>query len=214
MCRFGKSPRTLFKPRFYNSFSGYPEGAESDILPTNEKVHLVYLRKWPNLGDMIYLQAVRSGRMAGNSPAAQTYKAMARTHARKLAKLVKDKVPAFDALVSPPSKRSDAAVYRNEIVRPAGSRDLTARFSRKGKINAADVSSVEEVVNEFDYQSAGDESDTKSLLIVDESLASGRTVVAVLDHLRRAGLSKNCIVYVAVAAWLIHSKQPPDVDSD
>jgi hypothetical protein len=29
MCRFGKSPRTLFKPRFCNSFSGYPEGAES-----------------------------------------------------------------------------------------------------------------------------------------------------------------------------------------
>jgi hypothetical protein len=29
MCRFGKSPRTLFKPRFCNSFSGCPEGAES-----------------------------------------------------------------------------------------------------------------------------------------------------------------------------------------
>jgi hypothetical protein len=46
-------------------------------------------------------------------------------------------------------------------------------------------SSVEEIVDEFDCQSAGDESEIKSLLVVDESLASGRTVAALLDHLHR-----------------------------
>jgi hypothetical protein len=95
-------------------------------LPTNEEVHLVYLRKWPHLDDMIYLQAVRSGRMREDSLAAQHYKAMARTHAGTLAELVKDNGPAFDAVVSPPSKRCDAAMYRNAIVGSPGSRDLTA----------------------------------------------------------------------------------------
>ena len=42
----------------------------------------------------------------------------------------------------------------------------------------------------------------KSLVIVDESLASGRTVAAMLHHLRQAGLPKDCVVYVAVAAYL------------
>jgi hypothetical protein len=135
---------------------------EQITLPANEKVHLAYLRKWPNLHDMIYLQAVRSGGMTEDSLAAQTCKAMARIHAGRLADIVKSEVPAFDAVVSPPSKRSDADVYRNEIVRRAGSRDLTARFSRKRKISAAAVSSVEEVVDEFDYQPAGDESETRS----------------------------------------------------
>jgi uracil phosphoribosyltransferase len=85
-------------------------------------------------------------------------------------------------------------------------RDLTARFSRNGKIRAAAASSVEEVRDEFNYQSVGDESEIKSLLIIDESLASGRTVAAVLDHLRSVGLPKDCIIYVAVAAWLIEKR--------
>src|SRR5262249_3555642 len=53
-------------------------------------------------------------------------------------------------------------------------------------------SSVEEIHDEFDCQSARDDSEVKSLLVVDESLASGRTVAAVLDHLRKAGLTKDC----------------------
>jgi pyrimidine operon attenuation protein/uracil phosphoribosyltransferase len=157
------------------------------------------------------LQAVRSGRLAEGSATAQTYKSMERFHASSLAKMVKHSVPEFDTVVSPPSKRSDADVYRNEIVTRAGSRDLTARFSRKGKINAANASSFEEVVDEFEYQFGGDETETKSLLIVDESFASGRTVASVLDHLRKAGLPGDCAVYVAVAAWLVdeRSKQAP-----
>jgi hypothetical protein len=51
--------------------------------------------------------------MEEDSQAAQSYKAMARSYAGGLAKLVKDNVPAFDAVVSPPSKRCDAVMYSN-----------------------------------------------------------------------------------------------------
>jgi hypothetical protein len=119
-------------------------------LPTSEKVRFIYLRKWPNVGDMIYLQGVRSGQMKEDSLAAQTYKGKARIYAGKLADIVmEDKVPAFDAVVSPPSKRSDADVYRNELITRADLRDLTARFSRNGQIRAAAASTVEEVRDEF-----------------------------------------------------------------
>jgi orotate phosphoribosyltransferase-like protein len=56
---------------------------------------------------------------------------------------------------------------------------------------------------------AGGECGIKSLLIVDESVSSGRTIAAVLAHLRRAGLPKDCIVYVAAAAWLVDKKLKP-----
>lgn len=182
---------------------------EQLILPTGEKADFVYLRKWPELGDMIYLQSMRSGRMKEDSLAARGYKGMARVHAGRLADLVRDKVPPFDAVVSPPSKRADADVYRNEIVKGIAVRDLTPGFSRKGKISAGTASSVAEVVDEFDYQPAGGESDIKSLLIVDESVSSGRTIAAVLDHLRRTGLSNDCIVCIAAAAWLVEKKPKP-----
>jgi hypothetical protein len=180
--------------------------AEQLTLPTDENVHLVYLRKWPNLGDMIYLQAVRSSRMKEDSSAAQSYKAMAFNYARQLADLLKHEIPEFDTVVSPPSKRMDADVYRNEILRRVSARDLTPRFSRRGAISAAASSSVQEVINEFGYQPAGDESEIKSLVIVDESVASGRTIAAALYHLRKAGLTKDCTIFVATAAWLVEKK--------
>ncbi|MCC3243803.1 phosphoribosyltransferase [Methylocystis sp. WRRC1] len=40
------------------------------------------------------------------------------------------------------------------------------------------------------------------MLIVDESVASGKTVAAVLEHLRHAGLPGDCKIMVAAPAWL------------
>lgn len=166
-------------------------------LPTGETLEIVYLRKLPDLGDLIYLHSVRTGRVT--EPVEKLYKTMAPFHAGRLAQSV---TPSFDAIVSPPSERADAEVYRNALIGKPGALDLTDRFSRKGNVKASTASSIQEVVDEFDYAAQGDESEINSLLIVDESVASGKTVAAVLEHLRRAGLPGDCKIMVAAPAWL------------
>ena len=170
-------------------------------LPTGETVSFVFLRKYPNLGDMIYLQSVRSGKLDHTSLVAQSYKSMAKIYARQLARAVVNIELRFDAVV-PPSKRSDVDVYRNAVVERLGVRDMTNGFSRKGMASAATASSVSEMIEEFDYVAFDGESEIKSLLIVDESVASGKTYAAVLHHLREAGLTRDCKITVATAAWL------------
>jgi hypothetical protein len=176
-------------------------------LPTGETVGFVFLRKYPNLDHMIYLQGVRSGGLDDTSLVAQAYKNMAPIYAGQLAGVVGNLEPRFDAVVAPPSKRSDIDVYRNAVVERTGARDLTSGFSRKGKASAATASSLNEMIEEFDYAALGGESEIKSLLIVDESVASGKTYAAVLHHLREAGLMRDCKITVAAAAWLTESKQ-------
>lgn len=171
-------------------------------LPTGETVSFVFLRKYPNLGDMIYLQSVRSGKLDHTSLVAQSYKSMAKIYARQLARAVVNIELRFDAVVVPPSKRSGVDVYRNAVVERLGVRDMTNGFSRKGMASAATASSVSEMIEEFDYVAFDGESEIKSLLIVDELVASGKTYAAVLHHLREAGLTRDCKITVATAAWL------------
>ena len=170
-------------------------------LPTGETVRFVFLRKWPKLGEMIYLQSIRSGRIEDGSLTAQAYRAMAPTFARQLAAEVHNGTQ-FDAVVSPRSSRADAVVYRETILRDSNVPDVTGRFSRKNKVNAATASSLDEVIDEFVYVPNGIEAGIKSLLIVDDSVASGNTIAAVLHHLREAGLPNDCAITVAAPAWL------------
>lgn len=167
------------------------------VLPTGEMLEIIYLRKLPDLGDLIYLHSVRTGRVT--ETVETSYRAMAPIYAGKLAQSV---TKGFDAIVSPSSERADADLYRNALIEQTSARDLSDRFSRKGNVKASTASSVEEVVNEFDYVAQGDESEISSLLIVDESVASGKTVTAVLEHLRRAGLPGDCKIMVAAPVLL------------
>lgn len=170
-------------------------------LPTGETVKFVFLRKLSDLGDMIYLQSIRSGGIKDDSPIATAYRNMAWLFASRLAAQVQNGAQ-FDAVVSPPSKRADADIYRETILRQAEVPDLTGGFSRKGKVSAATASTVNDVVDEFDYKPYGSEAGIKALLIVDDSVASGTTIAAVLRHLREAGLPENCVITVAAPAWL------------
>jgi hypothetical protein len=78
--------------------------------------------------------------------------------------------------------------------------DLTPNFSRKRKVKVGhNDTTLEQAIDEMIYTRDGTESGAKSLLIIDESIASGKTVAAVLHHLRIAGLSKEC--RVVVVAW-------------
>jgi hypothetical protein len=115
-------------------------------LPNGESVPLFFLRKWPNLGPLIYLQSVRSGRLNEDSLVSQECKAMAPTYANHLVAAFGN-TSSFDAVVSPPSGRDDAQVYRLALANKFAARDLTKGFSRKGVTRAATASSLAEMVD-------------------------------------------------------------------
>ncbi|MCC3243805.1 hypothetical protein LG047_00445 [Methylocystis sp. WRRC1] len=99
--------------------------AQLELL-TGETLEIIYLRKLPALGDLIYLHSVRTGR--ATETVEKLYQAMAPIYAGHLAQSV---TPGFDAIVSPPSERADADVYRNALIGKTTALDLTERFSRK-----------------------------------------------------------------------------------
>lgn len=171
-------------------------------LPSGETVCLVYLREFPNLGDMIYLQSIRSGFLDVSSPAAQSYLNMAPHYARQLAEAIRKGNPTFDAVVMPPSQRKDAVIYMDEITDGMILLDLSDRFSRTGQVRSATANSLDDVITEFRYQVKGEEANIQSLLIVDDSLSSGKTASALLHHLREAGLPGDCSITLAVPAWI------------
>lgn len=172
---------------------------EEFTLPTGEKVTLIYGAKHPGRGTT-YLNAARMGPVDEHSNMALEYHAMEAFYGQQLAAQVEGEVPDFDAVVSPPSSRPDANPYRDAVLRRRNARDLTPNFSRKGKVKVGqNDTTLDQAIDEIIYTGDGMESGVKSLLLVDESIASGKTVAAVLHHLRTAGLSKAC--KVTVAAW-------------
>lgn len=171
-------------------------------LPTGETVKRIYGVRHPGEGTT-YLNAVRATKVDEASGMASEYRAMKPFYGRRLAEEVKRETPDFDAVLSPPSNRQDAVPYRDGILSDTKARDLTGNFSRHGKIKAADdKATVQDVIGEFIYKPDGSEGSIKSLLIVDESTASGKTVAAVLHHLRAAGLPETCSITIAVWARL------------
>lgn len=168
-------------------------------LPTGEKVTLIYGAKHPGKGTT-YLNAARMGPVDETSHMAVEYHATKRFYGAELAAQVKGEVSDFDAVVSPPSSRPDANPYREAVLRDSSAHDLTSHFLRKGKIKVGhkDIT-LEQAIDEMIYTGDGTESGIKSLLIVDESIASGKTVAAVLHHMRKAGLPKGC--KLTVVAW-------------
>jgi hypothetical protein len=168
-------------------------------LPTGEKVTLIYGAKHPGKGTT-YLNFVRMGPVDEQSNIALQYHAMEPHYARELAGQVEREVPDFDAVVSPPSSRPDANKYREAVLRSRNVRDLTFHFSRKGKVKVGHKdTTLEQAIDEINYAPDRMESNIKSLLIIDESIASGKTVAAILHHMREAGLPKGC--KVTVVAW-------------
>lgn len=112
--------------------------------------------------------------------------------------------PRYDVVVAPPSSREDSKPYKNALLQ-SGALDISDRFSRLPGVSAGRGATLEEMTAALSYSTAGDECGFRSLLIVDESFSRGTTAAAVLDHLRRAGLSDDCTVTIASAVWL-----PPD----
>ena len=167
-------------------------------LPTGESVTLLCIGKGFH-GILHYLHSVRSGK--ATEGAAAEYENMKTTYANQLAALVGNEVPDADTLVVPPSSRDDTAPYGEAILqKQVLLQDLSGQFSRNGNVRAADNdTALDQVIEEYVYAPSGSEPTTKSLLILDETVGSGKTAAAILHHLRAAGLPSDCKVTIATA---------------
>lgn len=108
----------------------------------------------------------------------------------------------FDAIVCPPSSGNDVRPYREAIYSSWSAKDFTATFSRVGKIKAQNAATtVDDLVErEFVHTPNGCESMIRSLLIVDESIATGKSAAALVQLLRRAGMPADAQIHIAVCS--------------
>jgi hypothetical protein len=168
-----------------------PDDKTAALLCIAEKFHPI----------LNFLNAVRSGAKTDDSESARTYHNMVPIYASQLAGLVATEVPDADAIIAAPSSRTDVDPYRAAIVRrSSGLLDLSSSMTRSGSVKAADnETTLEQVIESFSYKATGKEGSLNSLVIVDETVGRGKTVAAMLHHLRAAGLPEDCKVTVVVA---------------
>lgn len=172
------------------------------LLPNGEEIDLVFLRDWKDLGDLLYLQSIRSGRIDENSSTAVSYRAMLGINSQRLADFVDHTGVKFDAIAMAPSSRDDALPYHECIIKRLCATDISSRFSKSEETRSGSPdSSAQDVIDAISYRPEGDEGSFRNILIVDDSFASGKTTAAMLHHLRIAGMD-NCSVTVAVPALL------------
>ena len=172
------------------------------ILPTGEQIDLIFLRDWNNIGELLYLQSIRSGRIDENSSIATLYKGMFGINCQRLADFTAHSGIEFDAIAKAPSSRDDAAPYHDCILQRTCANDISERFLKsESSRSGSPGSSQQDVIDAITYMAEGDEGSIQNLLIVDDSFASGKTIAAMLHHLRSAGLN-NCSITVAVPALL------------
>lgn len=167
-------------------------------LSSGEIVPRIYGAAHPGKGT-VYLHGVRIKKIDDSSDLAMCYHAMANTYAYILGKEVHSEILEFDAVMSPPSSRNDTKPYREAIAPNRNVVDLSRNFTRKGSVKIGeDQTTLEQAIDELMYSPLGSEHTIKSLIIVDESIATGKTVAAVLHHLRGASLPSSCAITVAV----------------
>lgn len=172
-------------------------------LPHGLEVRVLYLSEWPNIGNFLYLQSIRSGGIKECSSIAILYKSMIPKYCFQLSNCIEATGIKFDTLVSMPSSRADVDPYKKELVRRFVVKDISTRFAKNPSIKAANPdTSAAELFSNIEYETGNDESSFRSLLIMDDSLASGKSVEAIVQKLKAAGLQDSCVVTVAVPALL------------
>jgi hypothetical protein len=108
----------------------------------------------------------------------------------------------FDAVLSPPSRRADAEPYRKAILAAVGAPDWTPAFSRASGASAGETPSCDEIFRALTFSPPSGIGAVRSVLMVDDVLASGTTACAVLRHLRAAGMSADAAFVVAAPLWV------------
>lgn len=172
-----------------------------ETLPTGEAATLLYLGSGGSSYILYYLHKLRRGTATEDDRRA--YEAMLPTNSIRLADLVAAVVPDADALIMIPSSRDDAKPYFQKILgRLKSPADLSAAMTRAGKVKEADAeTTIEKIAADMSYRPTGGESEIKSLIIVDETYGTGKSVAATLKVLRENGLQHGdkCKITIAVA---------------
>ncbi len=109
----------------------------------------------------------------------------------KISELFSERVGAVDFFCHPVGEFSQfygATVHQ-----------LVASLRGPGAAAADNDTTLDQVIEEYVYAPTGSEPTTKSLLILDETVGSGKTAAAILHHLRAAGLPSDCKVTIATA---------------
>lgn len=111
----------------------------------------------------------------------------------------------FDAIASPPSSGDDAVPYREAILKRWPVVDFTDTFTRRGKFKAqTTTTTIDDLVqHEFVHVPNGREPSIRSILIVDESVATGKSAAALIRLLRRAGMPADAQTCIAVCSKMI-----------
>ena len=168
-------------------------------LPNGRTVLRVFGVRHPGDGS-VYLNGVRMGAVKEKDTIAIEYHNMKQIYALRLANEVANMGATFDAVVTPPSSRDDVNVYRNAILRHICARELSG-FTRKGAIKAGENgTALADVIDEFEYAPDGQEREIRSLLIIDDIAAKGKTTAAILEHLYRNGMPEDAQIMLAVWA--------------
>jgi predicted amidophosphoribosyltransferase len=175
--------------------------SSTETLPTGENVTVVYLGRGGSAHILYYLHKVRRGLATDRDR--DTYKNMESTYSMRLAEFVATAVPDADAIIQIPSSRDDADPYLLKLLtRIKSLENLSGSITRAGKVKAADDdTTVEQLVADLTYRATGKEVEIRSLVILDETYGTGKSVAALLQVLRANGLRgpSECKVTVAVA---------------
>lgn len=169
------------------------------VLPTGDGVTVYHVTNKDGAAGT-YFNGKRMGIRAPST--AELYKIWLPKYQTMLVRQLEESGMEFDAVVSPPSSGNDAQPYREAILQRWPVLDLSPAFSRKNVIKASRAeTTVDDLVdNEFVHVPTGDESQIKSILIVDEAFATGKSVAAIIELLRRAGMPADAKVAVAVCS--------------
>lgn len=171
---------------------------ETVQLPSGHSATLVSVGNETN-GDLFWLHVKRTSRAETASSMSLSYNAMVSLkYTQILTHNVLELKGDYDAVIKAPSSQKDADPYFNDIQSKLNLDDRSNQFSKNETIKAAE-SSPEEVFKAMRFETRGDEHELNSILIVDESFASGSTVDAIVRRLVEAGAPNELQVHIAVA---------------
>ena len=161
------------------------------------------------VSDLGFLQHARSGLLVvmspdgrpENAPIAKRYDANLKKFTRSLADIVEQGMAGRhpDAIVELPSTRNFNKPYTAEILtRFPAARDLTLIVDRHGNVKSGEDASFDEVLADTFIHGTDGLDTLKTVLLVDDILAEGKTAAAIVDRLREAGLSSKARIVLAV----------------
>lgn len=187
-----------------------PRGQDPAAAFQIEALWLDEYRDFRSQSSLIYLQRVRSAGLAPSpgqlDAARQAFEKDLPTHLAAF----RDRLSTleWDLLIEAPSSRPHAGQFASAArsSRPAAPNILIQKSGNKSATRGATSSELAEV---FTVNATGPLDSFKQVLIVDDVLASGATVAAIIAALRERGLSAEAKVTLAVALLVFPSPKTP-----